>query len=123
MGHVYYANYLTWFEIGRTELLRQSGQTYCEWEEKHGVFLPVTKCWIDYRRSAQYDEVVLIRTRVAELTRASITFHYEILHRERGDVLAEGGTRHAFVNADGKVVRAADRLLPGWLTTSPAKPN
>ena len=112
MGHVYYANYLVWFEIGRNEYLRSIGQAYRDWEERHGIFLPVASCWIDYKKSAQYDDMVRIETEVAKLTRAAITFTYRIYNDATSDLLAEGGTRHAFVDREGKIARAAHRLLP-----------
>ena len=114
MGHAYYANYLVWFEIGRTDLLRADGQTYREWEEKHGVYLPVKSCWVDYLRSAQYDDMLRIETRVSSINRASITFEYGIYRDSDGELLATGGTRHALVDIGGRIVRAADRLLPHY---------
>jgi acyl-CoA thioester hydrolase len=112
MGHAYYANYLAWFEIGRNELLRTQGGCYRQWEEERGVFLPVQSCWVEYRKSAQYDDLLEIATWIVVLTKASITFEYEIRLDGSGDVLATGGTRHAFVARDGKVLRVADQLLP-----------
>jgi acyl-CoA thioester hydrolase len=112
MGHVYYANYLVWFEIGRNELLRSMGQTYREWEKVHGVFLPVSSCWVDYKRPARYDDLVRVETSVSEITKASITFHYKVLLDDTNELLATGGTRHAFVNGEGKVARVADKMLP-----------
>jgi acyl-CoA thioester hydrolase len=114
MGHVYYAKYLVWFEIGRNELLRSLGQRYREWEEQHRIFLPVTSCSIDYKKSAQYDDVVRVETHVTAITKASITFHYDIRLDETGELLAHGGTRHAFVTADGKVARVAQQFLPQY---------
>jgi len=112
MGHVYYANYLVWFEIGRTEMLRDLGMTYREWEDVHGIFLPVASCWIDYHKGALYDDVVRIETRISVLTRASITFEYRLVHDTAGDLLATGGTRHPFLSKDGRVVRVAHKVLP-----------
>ncbi|MCX7717058.1 MAG: acyl-CoA thioesterase [Candidatus Sumerlaeaceae bacterium] len=113
MGHVYYANYLVWFEIGRTEMLRDLGMTYREWEDTHGVYLPVASCWIDYHKGALYDDVVRIETRIAALTRASITFEYRLLNDATGELLATGGTRHPFLSKDGRVLRVANKILPG----------
>ena len=60
MGVVYYANHLVWFEMGRTELIREMGLTYRDMEEK-GVFLPVVSAQVNYRTPARYDDVVEIR--------------------------------------------------------------
>lgn len=112
MGHVYYANYLVWFEIGRIELLRSLGQRYRDWEDVHGIFLPVASCRIDYRRPAHFDDVVRIHARIAQVTKASIAFEYELYLDPGEQLLAQGETRHAFVTAGGKIARVADKLLP-----------
>jgi len=57
MGVVYYANYLVWFELGRTDWIRAHGMTYREFEE-HGVLLPVIEAHCAYRASARYDDLV-----------------------------------------------------------------
>lgn len=112
MGFVYYSKYLVWFEIGRTTLLRQLGSTYRDWEDVEGVYLPVRKCTVDYYNPAHYDDSVYIDTAITRLTRASITIHYRI-HKDEGEqVLAEGHTTHAFVDANGRILRIAERLLP-----------
>jgi acyl-CoA thioester hydrolase len=112
MGAVYYANYLVWFEIGRVELLRSLGQSYRQWEDVHGIYLPVVECHVEYRRSAAYDELVRIDTVVTRLTEASITFGYRIVRVEDDLLLASGSTRHPFVDRSGRVVRVASKLLP-----------
>lgn len=110
MGHVYYGNYLTWFEIGRTEWLRSRGGTYDELE-KSGAYLPVKECHCQYIRPAFYDDVVRIVTWVAEVRRASLRFGYEIHCDARGELLARGWTQHAFVDANRKVVSAPPAML------------
>ena len=81
MGVVYYANYFVWFEIGRTDWLRETGQSYREMEAD-GVQLPVIEAHCEYRRAAQYDDELEIRTRATLLTPVRIRFDYEIV---RGD--------------------------------------
>jgi len=102
MGFAYYGNYLTWFEIGRTELIRASGMAYCELEEK-GYMLPVTEASCRYHAPAKYDDLVTIRTTLAEFKGIRMTFTYEIVLD--GKVLAEGETKHAFTDRDGKPVK------------------
>ena len=112
MGHAYYGNYLTWFEVGRVELLRELGHRYSDWETQHDVFLPVKSCGVEYMRGARYDELVRIETHIQQLTQVSVTFVYELYSAETSELLARGNTRHAFVNGSGKIVRAAHKLLP-----------
>lgn len=111
MGAAYYANYLVWFEIGRVELLRSLGQSYKDWEDVHGIFLPVAECHVEYKRSARYDDLLRIETTVTRLTEASITFHYEIYRDLDNKKLAIGYTRHPFVDKNGRIVRVASKLL------------
>jgi acyl-CoA thioester hydrolase len=112
MGFVYYANYLTWFEIARTELLRSLGQSYKDWEDVYGIFLPVAECHVEYKKSARYDDLIRIDTVVTRLTEASISFYYELYRQPDGELIAVGSTRHPFVDRAGKVVRVASKLLP-----------
>jgi acyl-CoA thioester hydrolase len=109
MGFVYYANYLVWFEIGRTELLRQTGNTY-KTIEQNNLFLPVRSCFCEYKSPAKYDDKIIIRTSVSSLTHASITFDYQILRHHSNELLASGNTKHACINRDGKIIKAGNQL-------------
>jgi len=102
MGFAYYGNYLTWFEIGRTELIRASGMAYRELEER-GYMLPVIEATCRYHAPARYDDLVTIRTTLAEFKGIRMTFTYRILLDEK--LLAEGETRHAFTDCDGRPVK------------------
>jgi acyl-CoA thioester hydrolase len=110
MGHVYYANYLVYFEIARTELLRDLGRTYKNCEED-GVFLPVAEASCQYREPALYDDMLEVTTRVARWTRVALEFHYEIRREGEEKILAQGFTRHAFTSREGKIIRAGDRII------------
>ena len=74
---VYYANYFDFFERGRTELFRELGVTYRDVSEK-GIFLPVSETHCKYHKPAQYDNLLVIETRIAYLKRVSIKFEYKI---------------------------------------------
>jgi acyl-CoA thioester hydrolase len=112
MGYVYYANYLVWFEIGRTELLRNTGYSYSEFEEM-GFVLPVLHCECNYKKPAHYDDLIRIETSVINISRASLCFKYRIFRDNTGELLAHGITKHAVVNKDGRVVRAG-KILEEW---------
>jgi len=98
---VYYANYFTLFERGRTELFRAMGIPYSN-IEKLGIYVPVSDTRCVYKRSARYDDLLGIETGVQDLKRARITITYRILRSAAHELLAEGYTTHAFVNAEGK---------------------
>jgi len=98
MGIVYHANYIVWFEIGRTEFCRAAGFPYRAMEER-GILILVTGVDCKFRRSAQYDDHVTIRTRMGDTGSRGLSFFYEIVMAADGTLLAEGSTRHLFVDA------------------------
>lgn len=112
MGVVYYANHLVWFEMGRTELIRELGLPYRELEAQ-GMYLPVVSVHVEYRTPARYDDLIEIRTRVTKLSHVAIYFHYTLVRRDAdGETLiAEGSTRHAFVDRDGQVSKNGYEIL------------
>jgi len=109
MGVVYYANYLVWFEVGRTDWLRETGSTYRSMEEE-GVQLPVIEVQCEYRQGAKYDDEVEIRTRARKLSPVRIQFDYEVIRRADGAALATGHTVHATIDRNGRPVRMPDRV-------------
>jgi acyl-CoA thioester hydrolase len=109
MGVVYYANYLRYFEHARSELIRARGGSYRQLESR-GLMLPVVEAVCRYRAPARYEDLLLIRTQVRELRRASLTFAYEI--RKEGDesVLCEGSTVHACLGTAGRPVPIPEEI-------------
>ena len=110
MGVVYYANYLVWFEVARTDLLRNQGWSYRAMEES-GVVLPVIEAQCHYRRPARYDEVMEIRTEARILSPVRMEFCYEVTASGQAGVVASGRTVHAAVSRDGRPCR-----LPAQVT-------
>ena len=102
MGVVYYSRYLEWFEVGRTEYLRELGWPYRRMEEE-GVFLPVVEAHVRYHRPARYDDLVQIRTSIGEVSGARLKIECEVWLEEQ--LLASGYTNHAFLNGAGKPIR------------------
>jgi acyl-CoA thioester hydrolase len=102
MGVVYYSNYLVWFEVGRTELLRRKGFSHAKLEALGHKFV-VTDAHCHYRNSARYDEIITIRTWLKGVHRRMITFGYQILRKDqdREESLAEGETRHICLGSNG----------------------
>jgi acyl-CoA thioester hydrolase len=110
MGVVYYANYLVWFEVGRTEWLRESGWSYREMEAA-GISLPVIEAHCEYRQSARYDDEIEIRTEAKVLTPVRIRFDYEARRTADETLSATGHTVHAAIGADGRPRRLPARVL------------
>ena len=111
MGIAHHANYVVWFEIGRTDLCRETGFPYTSIEER-GFLLVVTEIGCRYRAAIRYDEEVIIRTSLAGAASRAMKFAYEI--RVADDVRATGFSSHMWVDrvtrkpvrADAEVMRA-----------------
>lgn len=107
MGVLHHANYLTYFEMGRTELLRAAGFDYRQ-IEANGLFMVIVQVACRYRRPARYDDLLCLKTTTVRATAARIEHQYELY---RGDeLLAEGETTLACVDRQGSLQR-----VPEWL--------
>ena len=110
MGVVYHANYATYFEVGRTEWLRQYGFTYKSMEE-NGIILPVVSLEIKYKKSATYDDVLIVKTSIKKTPYVRIEFDYELLN-EKNELLATGNTVLVFIDSKrNRPTRCPDYLL------------
>ena len=108
MKVVYYGNYLTYFEVGRVEFLRQQGLPMSEVDQK--VHLPVVEATVRYVRPARLDDLLDVRCWVSERRRASFRFGYDI-RNAAGEAVATGATLHACWDpATSKMI-----AVPGWL--------
>jgi acyl-CoA thioester hydrolase len=108
MGIAHHANYLVWFEIGRTDLCRETGFSYSDIEAR-GYLLVVTEVGCRYRTSFRYDEEVLIRTRIAEWGSRGLKFAYDLCSGD--EVRASGFTSHLWVDRETrKPVRADEEV-------------
>ncbi|MDR1472841.1 MAG: acyl-CoA thioesterase [Synergistaceae bacterium] len=113
MGIAYNANYLVWFEVARTEFCRNLGKAYRGWEAQ-GYFLPVVESYCRFRFPASYDDLVSLycRAPIEQIKPHSILFEYKVMSDR--DVLADGWTKHAFVNSEGKLHKK-DNQFQMWL--------
>jgi len=109
MGVVYYANYLRYFEAGRSEFIRAKGLRYRDFEEAFGLLLPVAEASVRYRSPARYDDLLDLEVSLGEVRRASARFDYRLLRE--GTLLASGQTLHACVDQEGRVHRLPPALL------------
>ncbi len=134
MGVVYHANYLSWFESGRTEMFRELGFAYRSLENM-GVLLPVTTADLQFKSPARYDDLVAVYARLTTFGALRVVYEYEIrrlagtdtgepeatvlaelsapadLGQLPGELLVTGSTSHVWLNTDWKPVRL-DRVLP-----------
>jgi acyl-CoA thioester hydrolase len=109
MGVAWHGEYFAWFEVGRTDYLRQRGCTYRELEAQ-GLRLPVIEARAEYRSPAFYDDVLEIHTRITELRGARVAFAYEVHRADAGQPLATGFTCHAALDASGRPRRLPEDL-------------
>jgi acyl-CoA thioester hydrolase len=122
MGMVYYGNYLRYFEIARNEFLRRAGAPYREFEELHGLRLPVVEATVRYCRPARYDDEIGIHAAVPEIGRASAHFVYQLRRVADSELLAEGHTIHACIDAAGKLRRIPAAFRTALSASAPPPP-
>jgi acyl-CoA thioester hydrolase len=123
MGVVYHANYLVWFEIGRTEYCRARGFAYRDMEENGNAFLVVAESYCRYKAPAYYDDELVVRTHITELRRRSLRFGYEIVRLSDGLIIAEGETGHVVTDTNGRVISLPEQyreLLTAQPVNNPA---
>lgn len=104
MGVVYYSNYLSWFERGRTEFFREIGLPYTE-IVKQAIMIPVSEIYCKYHKPARYDDTVQIETAVSSFKRVTIVFDYELYKKSDRTLLVSGYTKHAFLDLKGKIIK------------------
>lgn len=108
MGFVHHSNYLKYFEIGRTELLRASGGCYREMEEA-GQLVVVVRIDVRYRLPAKYDDLIQIHTRIDKVTAAKIIHNYSIMRGEES--LVDATVTLAVIDRNGVLQRVPQALL------------
>ena len=104
---VHHANFLTYFEMGRTEMLRAHGHTYKSFEDA-GLFMVVSEATCTYHAPAEYDDLLRLRTRVEKVGAAHIKHAYEVIRGTR--IIVTGSTTVVCVDREGRV-----RRLPEWM--------
>jgi acyl-CoA thioester hydrolase len=109
MGVAWHGEYLAWFEVARTDLLRGFGTTYRELEAQ-GLRLPVIAAEARYLRPARYDDLLQVTARIARMTRVRMAFDYEVRREGEAAPLATGRTEHAVVDLRGRPCRLPEPL-------------
>lgn len=110
MGVVYHGNYAQYFEMGRTEWLRKMGLSYKEMED-NGIMLPVISLTVNYKKSACYDDLIKVKTKLVKMPTAKIEFDYEILN-ENDEILTTGNSVLVFMDTHkNRPTRCPDYVL------------
>jgi len=110
MGIVYYSRYFEYFEESRTELLASIGLKITN-VEQYGVTLPVISSHCDFKKSAKFEDTILVRSWVDNRPGSTLKISYMVFLKKTNDLLATGYTTHAFVNSFGKPVRVPKIIL------------
>jgi acyl-CoA thioester hydrolase len=107
MGVVYHGNYFVWFEIGRVELMRSMGFEYKLMEKDDDCHIVVVDAKCRYLKPAKYDDILRVRTRIAETMNRMVRYSYELFRDEDNQLLATGETTHVVCGSNGR-----PKLLP-----------
>jgi acyl-CoA thioester hydrolase len=107
MGIVHHATYLVYFEAGRVEWLRRRGITYADWTTR-GVQVPVASAEVQYRAPSRFDDLLAIETRLTKVRAVSLDYTYRIMRD--ATLVAEGFTRLACIDGDGKLLRIPEAI-------------
>jgi acyl-CoA thioester hydrolase len=109
MGMVYYANYLVWLEVGRSDFCRECGFSYRDLEREEQAFLTVAEANCRYLAPARYDDEIVVETELSRVSSRVIEFTYRVM---RGStLLAEGRTLHVVIGTDGRPRSMPQRYL------------
>ncbi|HEV7998711.1 MAG TPA: thioesterase family protein [Planctomycetaceae bacterium] len=118
MGFLHHANFLCFFEMGRTELFRAQGGDYRKMEEG-GHFFVVVEMNVKYRVPARFDDLLSLRTRVVRVTPAKLEHEYKLTRD--GVTIAEAQSVLACVDRQGRVRRISD-VIPELTEMRPRHP-
>jgi acyl-CoA thioester hydrolase len=103
MGIVHHSNYLIWFEAGRTDFIKESQISYSEMEEE-GILIPLAESNCKYIVGAKYEDELIIKTWIKELTPVKVEFNYSVIRENDQKEIAKGSTLHIFVSKDFKII-------------------
>jgi len=109
MGIVYYANYLIWFEVARTEYLLSQGLDYRD-VEKEGFFMAVVEAHCVYKAPARYGDEIVIEAHATDVKNTSFKFQYRITRGSDRVLLAEGTTAHVLIDKSMKPKKIPEKI-------------
>lgn len=104
MGIVHHSNYPVWFEVGRTEFIKQNGISYSTIESL-GIMLPLIELKCRFISSSTYEDKIIVRTRIKEYTKTRLNFYYEVFkEQDIQNPITTGETIHVWTNKDLKPI-------------------
>ena len=112
---VYHSNYMRYFELGRTSLMRDAAYSYKEIEDS-GYVYPIIYLGISFYQPLYYDDLMYIHTRPVNLERVRLQFDYIVTHAESGHIVCIGFTKHCALNSAGNPVAVDTKTVHLWKT-------
>lgn len=112
MGVVYHANYLVWFEIGRTKYIEYLGFKYADME-KHNIVSPVIDAQISFKKPVRYGEQAAVETWIEKYDGIRTVYGYHVIGEE-GDIAVSGMTEHVIVRKDTFRPLSLRKAFPEW---------
>jgi len=109
MGALHHSRYWEYFEMGRTELLRQGGAAYRDLEAA-GALMVIVKCAARFHAPARYDDVLVLTTTLTKMDAACIDHRYELKRKDHGALLATGQTTLACIDRDGRITQIPELI-------------
>ena len=109
MGVAYYANYLVWFEVGRSQFCVDCGFSYRDMEQDTGLYMIVAEAYCRYLAPVRYEDDLIVATSVTELTRRTLRFGYEITRDCDAAKVARGETLHVLMTPQGRPASLPDK--------------
>lgn len=109
MGIVYYANYLVWFEVARTEYFSARGYDYLE-VEKQGLFMAVVESYCRYKAPARYGDTILVETWPEDVKNSSLKFQYNVYRKKDHLLLCDGYTTHVLIDENIKPKKIPEKI-------------
>ena len=123
MGIVHHSNFLVWFELGRSEFCRARGFSYLEMEEKENALMVVAEVYCRYKSPAHYEDLITVRTNVADIRSRSLRFIYEVFRASDETLIAEGETLHVVTDRNKKVRSLPEAYKEKLLAEAAAEEN
>jgi acyl-CoA thioester hydrolase len=109
MGIVHHSHYAVWFEVGRTEFTKKVGIPYSDIEER-GARMPLIHLSCHFKSPAHYEDEVVVRTYLKNVTQTRMCFGYTVIHKDDGRLLCEGESQHVWTDQNLKPINLQKRL-------------
>ena len=117
MGIIHHSNYAVWFEVGRTEFLKNASVSNSR-IEANGLLLPLYEMSCQYKSPARYEDEILVITGLKSISRVRICFSYQVFNAETNQLLADGETKHAWTNKELKPINVEKEIPDTYLLLS-----